>query len=130
MLKEFGDFIKRGNVMDLAVGVIIGGAFGKIVGSIVDDVIMPPVGMAMGKVDFKELKIVLQAAGADPKVNPEVAIRWGLFVNSLIQFVIVAFCIFMIVKAMNKMAKPAEAAPAGPTEVDLLTEIRDSLKAK
>lgn len=137
MLKEFGEFIKRGNVMDLAVGVIIGAAFGKIVTSLVDDVIMPPIGMAMGGVDFADKKAVLKEAvmdGAGKVTAPEVALKYGSFINTVIQFLIVAFCIFMIVKAMNKMMKPApapEAAPAPPAEdVVLLTEIRDLLKSR
>ena len=89
--KEFKEFISRGNVIDLAVGVIIGGAFGKIVTSLVDQVIMPPIGLVTGGIDFSDLKIVLKAAGADPKLNPEVAIQYGAFINVLIQFLIVAF---------------------------------------
>jgi large conductance mechanosensitive channel len=137
MLKEFGEFIKRGNVMDLAVGVIIGAAFGKVVTSLVDDLIMPPIGMAMGGADFSDLKAVLKPDVLDAAgkvTTPEVAIKYGAFINTIIQFLIVAFCIFMIVKAMNKMMKPApapEAAPAPPAEdVVLLTEIRDLLKSR
>lgn len=109
MLSEFKTFIARGNVIDLAVGVIIGAAFGKIVTSLVDDVIMPPIGMMLGKVDFTQLKIVLQPG--DEK--SEVAIRYGSFMNTAIQFVIVAFVIFIIVRAVNKMKR--EPAPADPT---------------
>jgi len=131
---EFKEFIARGNVIDLAVGVIIGGAFGKIVTSLVDQVIMPPLGMALGRVDFSQLKIVLQEAGADPKVTPEVAILYGAFINTLIQFLIVAFVIFMMVKAINTLRRQeaeALAEPAAPTTTEaLLTEIRDSLKPK
>lgn len=136
MLKEFRTFLMRGNVLDLAVGVIIGGAFGGIVTSLVNDIIMPPIGMLMGKMDFKQLKIILQQAGpagADGKPSPaEVAIGYGTFLNTLINFVIVAFCIFMIIKAYNKaFVKPAEPeAPAGPTDNELLAEIRDLLKSK
>lgn len=125
---EFKDFIARGNVMDLAIGVIIGAAFGKIVTSLVDDLIMPGIGMVAGKVDFKDMKIILQPAGADPNVNPEVAIRYGNFINNVLQFLIVAFCIFLIVKAINRISPKPEPVPTGPTEVDLLVEIRDSLK--
>ena len=131
MLKEFRDFIAKGSVLDLAVGVIIGAAFGKIVDSFVKDVIMPPIGMLMGKVDFNNIKIILQEAGADPKANPEVAIRIGTWLNEVVSFVIVAFCIFLVIKAANKMKKAeAEVAPAPSTSENLLGEIRDLLKSK
>src|SRR6187402_318646 len=97
MLQEFKTFVQRGNVIDLAVGVIIGGAFGKIVTSLVDQVIMPPIGLLMGGIDFSQMKIVLKAAGDDPKKIPEVAIQYGAFINTLIQFLIVAFVIFLLV---------------------------------
>ena len=134
MLKEFRDFAMKGNVVDLAVGVIIGGAFGKIVSSLVDQVIMPPIGLVTGGVDFAQLKIVLKAA--DPLAKkPEVAIAYGAFINTCIQFLIVAFVIFLIVQAVNSMRRQAAAAPAPaeppaptPTEL-LLTEIRDALTA-
>jgi large conductance mechanosensitive channel len=126
---EFREFIARGNVVDLAVGVVIGGAFGKIVSSLVDNIIMPPIGVVTGGVDFSSLKIVLKAA--DPaKKAAEVAIGYGLFINSIITFLIIAAAIFLMVKAINAMRKPApepEAAPAGPTTEDLLTQIRDLL---
>jgi len=130
---EFKEFIARGNVVDLAVGVIIGGAFGKIVTSLVDQVIMPPIGLLLGGIDFSQLKIVLQQAGADPAVTPEVAIQYGAFINTLIQFLIVAWVIFLMVKGINSLRRqqaetPAE--PAAPTTTEaLLTEIRDSLAA-
>jgi len=131
---EFKEFIARGNVIDLAVGVIIGGAFGKIVTSLVDQVIMPPVGLLLGGIDFAQLKVVLQEAGADPKAMPEVAIQYGAFINTLIQFLIAAFVIFMVVKAINSMRRQeaeAPVEPAAPTTTEaLLTEIRDSLKPK
>ena len=133
MIAEFKEFINKGNVMDLAVGVIIGGAFGKIVDSLVNDVIMPPIGLMMGGVNFDDLKVVLKAASTDAAgaAVPEVALRYGAFIGVVINFIILAFVVFMLVKAVNKMRPPAPApAPAGPTEVDLLTEIRDSLKAK
>ena len=128
---EFKEFIARGNVVDLAVGVIIGGAFGKIVTSLVDQVIMPPIGLLTGGIDFSQLKVVLKAAGDDPKKIPEVAIQYGAFINTLIQFLIVAFVIFLLVKGINSLRRQeaeAPAAPAAPTTTEaLLMEIRDSL---
>jgi len=125
---EFKAFAMRGNVIDLAVGVVIGAAFGKIVTSIVDQIIMPPIGLMIGGVDFSSWKWVLQEANPAAKV-PEVAILFGAFLNTLIQFVIIAFAIFLVVKVMNRMIKKEEAAPAAPSaEVLLLTEIRDALK--
>ena len=127
----FKEFIARGNVVDLAVGVIIGGAFGKIVTSLVDQVIMPPIGLLMGGIDFSQMKVVLKAAGDDPKKIPEVAIQYGAFINTLIQFLIVAFVIFLVVKGINSMRRveaEAPAAPPAPTTTEaLLMEIRDSL---
>jgi large conductance mechanosensitive channel len=125
MLGEFRDFIQRGNVVDMAGGVIIGGAFGKIVSSVVADVLMPPIGLATGGVDFTSLKIVI---GGTPEAP--VAINYGTFLQTTIDFVIIAFCVFLLVKAVNKMKKPAEEAPPpGPSpEVVLLTEIRDQLR--
>jgi large conductance mechanosensitive channel len=133
MLKEFREFIARGNVMDLAVGVIIGGAFGAIVKSLVDQVIMPPVGLITGGVDFAAMKLVLK--GADPaKKVAEVAIGYGAFVDTVIDFLIVAFVIFLLVKAINSIKRQeaaAEAPPPGPTPTEaLLAEIRDLLKAR
>ena len=131
MIGEFKDFIARGNVVDLAVGVVIGAAFGKIVTTLVDKVIMPPIGMLVGGVDFSKLALTLKEASVDAagKEVPAVAIAYGEFFNALIQFVIVAFAIFLVVKAVNRMRKPVEAAPAGPSEdVLLLREIRDALK--
>ena len=126
-LSEFKAFAMRGNVIDLAVGVVIGAAFGKIVTSLVDQVIMPPIGLLIGGVDFSAYKWVLQAAGADGK--GEVAIQFGAFLNTMIQFVIVAFAIFLVVKVMNRVIKKQEEAPAPPpADVQLLTEIRDLLK--
>jgi large conductance mechanosensitive channel len=134
MLSEFKEFAMRGNVVDLAVGVVIGAAFGKIVSSLVTDVIMPPIGWLIGGVDFSALKWVLvdgvAATAAAPEIK-EVAIGYGLFLNAVIQFVIVAFAIFVVVKAINRVRKPVEAPPAGPSdEVKLLTEIRDALKSR
>jgi large conductance mechanosensitive channel len=124
---EFKTFAARGNVVDLAVGVVIGAAFGKIVTSLVDQIIMPPIGLVIGGVDFSAYKWILKAAGADGK--GEVAIQFGAFFNTLIQFAIVALAIFLVVKLMNRLIKKEEAAPAAPAaDVVLLTEIRDLLK--
>lgn len=134
--KECKEFAMRGNVVDLAVGVIIGGAFGGIVTSMVNDILMPPIGLLLGGVDFKELKLVLKdAAMVGDKMNPEVSINYGVFLNAVINFLIIAFCIFMVIKGMNAMKKKeAPAAPApdpGPTKEEvLLTEIRDALRNK
>jgi len=134
MISEFKEFAMRGNVIDLAVGVVIGGAFGKIVTSLVDKVIMPPIGWLIGNVDFSNLAWVLAPAkiGADGKEVPAVVIGYGDFINTMIQFIIVAFAIFMLIKVLNKLSrKKAEepAAPAAPSEeVLLLREIRDNLK--
>lgn len=132
-LKEFKEFAMRGNVVDLAVGVVIGAAFGKIVSSLVDDIIMPPIGYATGGVDFSNLKYVLQA-GDEAAGLAEVAINYGNFINVIIQFIIVAFCIFLVVKGINALKREEvveEAAPAGPSNEEvLLGEIRDLLKSK
>lgn len=133
IIKEFKEFAMRGNVVDLAVGVIIGAAFGKIVTSLVNDVIMPPIGYLTGGIDFKNLKILIKPADPANKVA-EVAITYGNFINTVIEFLIIAFCIFMVVKAINSLKKPDEAAPAAepvPTKEEvLLTEIRDLLAKK
>lgn len=132
-LKEFQDFAMRGNVVDMAVGIIIGGAFGTIVKSLVDDVIMPPVGLLLNGVDFSKLSITLQEAAEGQK---EVLLNYGAFINSVISFVIVALCVFMLIKAMNEAKKrfeeeEKEAAPAAPPKSEvLLEEIRDLLKDK
>lgn len=133
MIKEFREFIARGNVVDLAVGVIIGGAFGAIVKSLVDQIIMPPIGLIMGGVDFSKLEWVLRAENPATEAVEKVAIGYGVFVNAIIQFLIVAAAVFLLVKAINaaRREKPAEpeAAP-GPTPSEaLLSEIRDLLKA-
>lgn len=131
MMKEFKDFAMRGNVVDLAVGVIIGGAFGKIVTSVVNDIIMPPIGMAIGGVDFKDLKLVLKEAEGEVAA---VAIGYGNFIQTVFDFMIVAFCIFMLIKGINSLNKkevpaPAPATPPPPTkDQELLMEIRDALK--
>lgn len=126
--QEFKEFAMKGNVVDLAVGVIIGGAFGKIVSAMVDKVLMPIIGVLMGGVDFSNLRAVIVEPGADGK--GEVAIGYGFFLQTVVDFLIVAFCLFMVIKAMNKLKKaPAAAAPAEPSEdVLLLRQIRDSLK--
>jgi large conductance mechanosensitive channel len=132
MLQEFKEFAMKGNVVDLAVGVIIGGAFGKIVSSLVADIIMPPIGVLMGGVDFTKLGVVLKEA-VDEK-TPAVLLNYGNFVQSVVDFTIVAFAIFMAIKLMNKMKKtepPAPEAQPVPTKEELLlSEIRDILKAK
>jgi len=135
MLKEFKQFAMRGNVLDMAVGIIIGGAFGKIVSSFVADVIMPPIGVLLGGVDFSSLKIVIKHAVLDNAgaiSKPAVTLNYGLFINTVIDFIIIAFAIFMMIKAMNNLKKKEEAAPAPPpapsNEEKLLTEIRDLLK--
>jgi large conductance mechanosensitive channel len=130
MLKEFKDFAMRGNVIDLAVGVVIGAAFGKVVTSLVDQIIMPPIGLATGGVDFSNLKWVLKPADPANKVA-EVAIQYGAFINTIITFLIIALAIFLMVKAINRISRKPEAAPAAPpADVVLLTEIRDLLKSK
>jgi len=131
MLQEFKAFAMRGNVMDMAVGIVIGGAFGKIVSSLVSDVIMPPIGAITGGIDFSAMKWVLKPADdSDPKHKiAEVAINYGSFINTIITFIIIAFAIFMVIKLMNRLQKKQEAAPvAPPADVALLTEIRDLLK--
>lgn len=131
--KEFKEFAMRGSVIDLAVGVVIGGAFGKIVSSLVDDVIMPPIGYITGGVDFGQLKYVLKE-GDESLGLQEVSITYGNFVNSVIQFLIIAFCIFLVIKGINSLKRKEEAAPKAPPapskEEVLLTEIRDVLKSK
>jgi large conductance mechanosensitive channel len=129
MMKEFRDFAMKGNVVDLAVGVVIGAAFGKIVTSLVEDLMMPIIGWVVGKVDFSQLVFNLPSLMAG---QSEVALKYGSFLTILVNFLIVAFAIFFfVVKPINKMKKPAPAAaPAGPTDVELLGEIRDLLKKK
>jgi large conductance mechanosensitive channel len=127
---EFKEFIARGNVVDLAVGVIIGGAFGKIVTSLVDQVVMPPIGLITGGVDFSQMKLVLKAA--DPAVKQtEVAVQYGLFLNTIIQFALIALVIFLIVKAINNLRRQeAEAPAAPPTKTEaLLEDIRDAIRS-
>lgn len=129
MIKEFRDFAVRGNVVDLAVAVIIGGAFGKIIASLVSDVIMPPIGLLLGGVEFTELVIVLKEAVGEVEA---VTITYGNFIQNVVDFLIIAFVIFMMIRAINKMKKKEEAAPAPPPEPtkeeQLLGEIRDLLR--
>ena len=134
MFNDFKTFIAKGNVLDLAVGVIIGAAFGKIVSSLADDVIMPLIGMITGGIDYSNKYIVLSGAApagatlADARKAGANVLAYGSLITAIINFIILAFVIFLIVRQANKMQKPAEAAPSGPSEIDLLTEIRDSLK--
>jgi large conductance mechanosensitive channel len=133
LLTEFREFAARGNVVDLAVGVIIGASFGKIVTSLVDQVVMPPIGLLLGKVDFSKLEWVLVPENPATEAVEKVAIQYGAFINTLIQFLIVAFVVFLADKAINKMRReqPAEPEAAGPTPTEaLLAEIRDELKAR
>lgn len=140
MLKEFKAFAMRGNVVDMAVGIIIGAAFGAIVKSLVDDVIMPPIGLILGNVDFSNLFLVMKegatagpyASVAAAKAAGAVTLNYGLFINSVVSFTIVAFAVFMLIRTLNKLREKEEAAPAEPAptpeDVLLLREIRDSLK--
>ena len=138
MFQEFKTFIARGNVLDLAVGVIIGGAFGKIVGSLTDDILMPVIGKITGGMDFSSQFILIGPVPAKytGSLTDYAALKkagvamlgYGSFITAVINFVIMAFVIFLIVKGANKLAPKPEAAPAGPTEVELLAEIRDALK--
>ena len=143
MLREFKEFAMRGNVLDMAVGIVIGAAFGTIVSSLVNDVIMPPAGLALGGVDFTNMFVTLRdgakAAGpyaslADAKAAGAVTLNYGLFVNSIVSFLIVAFAIFMVVKGANSLKQQQAAAPAAPpaptADQKLLAEIRDLLKAR
>jgi large conductance mechanosensitive channel len=131
MFKEFKEFAMRGNVVDMAVGIIIGAAFGKIVSSLVNDVIMPPIGILLGGIDFSNFMLTLKEAMGEV---PAVTLNYGVFINTVIDFLIIAFVIFMVIKGMNRMKRKQEeepAAPPAPTkEQTLLTEIRDLLKSR
>ncbi len=135
-LNEFKEFAMKGNVVDMAIGVIIGAAFGKIVTSLVNDIIMPGLGVLTGGINFSDYKFVIKDAVSNGTevITPEVAITWGSFVQTIFDFVIIAFCIFVAIKAMNRFKRKEEetpaapAAPAGPTQEELLAEIRDLLK--
>ncbi|NWF49689.1 MAG: large-conductance mechanosensitive channel protein MscL [Ignavibacteriaceae bacterium] len=130
MLKEFKEFAMRGNVMDMAIGIIIGTAFGKIISSFVSDVLMPPIGLLLGGIDFSNLAIVLKESVNEN--TPAVLLKYGLFINTIIDFLIIAFAIFLVIKSLNAMKKKEEEAPSEPPkpseEVELLRQIRDSLK--
>jgi len=135
IVQEFKEFAVKGNMVDMAVGIIIGAAFGKIVGSLVNDVLMPPIGLLIGGVDFTDLKVTLKDAAIDQAGNAiaAVTLNYGMFIQILIDFLIIAFVIFMMIKAMNNMKKkeaaaPVPAPPAPTKEETLLTEIRDLLK--
>ncbi len=141
MIKEFKEFAMKGSVVDLSVGIIIGSAFGTIVKSLVDDIIMPPIGYLLGDVDFSNLFFVIKEGSAIPGPYSSLAdatkagavmLKYGLFVNTIVSFLIVAFCVFLLIKQLNRFKKEATvAAPAGPTaEVKVLTEIRDLLGSK
>ena len=131
IFSEFREFIARGNVIDLAVGVIIGASFNKIVDSLVNQVVMPPIGLLTGGMDFSKLEWVLRADDPATKASELVAIQYGAFINTLIQFLIVAWVIFLLVKGVNALRRQQEEAPAGPSPSEaLLTEIRDLLKTK
>lgn len=129
IIEEFKKFIMRGNVIDLAVGVIVGGAFGKIVSSFVSDILMPPIGVVLGGVNFQDLKIVLKAASGS---NPAITFNYGSFIQAAVDFLIIAAAIFAMIKAINLMQKKEEAKPVAlkevPAQEKLLTEIRDLLK--
>jgi len=131
MLQEFKAFAMRGNVVDMAVGIVVGGAFGKITTSFVNDVLMPPIGLLLGGVDFSELAITLRAAQGEAAA---VTLKYGAFINTVLDFVIIAFAIFLVIKAMNALKKKEEKAPApppGPSKEEvLLTEIRDALRSR
>jgi large conductance mechanosensitive channel len=130
MMKEFRDFAMKGNVVDLAVGVIIGGAFGKIVSSLVGDVFMPILGLITGGINFSDMAITLKAASADGK-TPAVLLAYGKFLQNTFDFVILAFVIFLFIKAINRFKSRLDAAPSGPPAQEvLLTQIRDLLKAQ
>ena len=138
MLKEFKEFAIKGNVIDMAVGVVIGGAFGKIVGSLVADVIMPPIGLLLGRVDFTNLFLNLSgtpvASLADAKAKGLATLNYGVFINTAFEFFIIAFAIFLVIKQINRLKREAPPAPAAPPEPSneekLLVEIRDLLKSK
>lgn len=136
LIKEFKEFALKGNVLDMAIGVVIGGAFGKIVSSLVADIIMPLIGALLGNVDFTKLAITLRQAvmNGEEVVKPAVSLTYGNFIQAAVDFLIIAFCIFFVLKAINKMSKkkeepaPEPAEPVVPEDIQLLREIRDSLK--
>lgn len=134
--KEFKEFVAKGNVMDMAVGVVIGGAFGKIVSSVVNDILMPPIGLLLGGVDFSDLKVVLQSEQVNELgevIQPLVTLNYGSFIQTIVDFLIITLAIFTMIKGINKLKraeeeKPAEEPAAKPDDVVLLEEIRDLLK--
>lgn len=133
-LTEFKEFAMKGNVVDMAIGVVVGGAFGKIVTSLVNDIIMPGIGVLTGGLNFSDYKFVIKEGvmKGTEVITPEVAITWGSFVQTVVDFLIIAFCIFLAIKAINRMRKepepePEPEAPAAPTQEELLTQIRDLL---
>lgn len=134
IIQEFKEFALKGNMVDMAVGIIIGGAFGGVVKALVDQVMMPPLGLLIGGIDFSEFKVVLQSEvrEADKVVKPLVELQYGAFITTLINFTIVAFAVFILVKAINTarktLDKPKESGPPGPTSEQLLAEIRDLMK--
>lgn len=130
MLQEFKQFAMKGNVVDMAIGIIIGAAFGKVISSMVNDVLMPPLGLAVGGVDFTDLKIPLKAGGVDAAGNTidAVTLNYGVFLQTAFDFLIVAFAVFLLIKAINTMRRKEEAAPPPTKDQVLLTEIRDLLK--
>jgi large conductance mechanosensitive channel len=134
LLQEFKQFAVKGNMMDMAIGIIIGGAFGKIVASLVNDVIMPPLGLLLGGVDFTDMKVTLKQASANAlgEAVPAVTLNYGIFIQTAVDFLIIALVVFMLIKAMNSLKKKEEVAPAAPPaptkDQQLLTEIRDLLK--
>ncbi|WP_455075866.1 large-conductance mechanosensitive channel protein MscL [Porphyromonas catoniae] len=136
-IQEFKEFALKGNVMDMAVGIIIGGAFGKIVSSLVNDIIMPPIGLITGS-SFEDAKVVLRAAEVDmttgETLKEAITLNWGSFVQTTVDFFIIAFCIFLLIKAMNSFRKKKEEEPAAPAptpeDIELLREIRDELKRR
>ena len=133
LIQEFKDFAVKGNVVDMAVGVVMGAAFGTIVNSFVNDIIMPPIGMLIGDVNFSDLKVILSPAvmNGTEVVKPEAAIAYGTFIQTILSFLIIALSIFFVVKGINRLKKKEEAAPAAPSEeVTLLKEIRDELRKK
>lgn len=127
MISEFKEFAMKGSMVDMATGIIIGGAIGKVVSSLVDDVIMPPIGLLMGGMDFSKMGMILKEAVGD---TPALVLNYGSFIQSLINFIIIAFVIFMLIKMMNNMRKGDEEEAAGPTAEELLAEIRDSLRSR
>ncbi len=133
MIKEFREFISRGSVVDLAVGVIIGAAFGKIINSLVSDIIMPPIGLMLNGVDFKNMKYIIKQPVSDgEKLTPGVSINYGMFIQNLVEFIIIAFVLFLIIRAINNMRRRQDTAPATvpppPRQEVLLEEIRDLLR--